>query len=351
MTEHNEPQIFNSCENSYQEISNPELLSGNPTVSVKMITYKHGPYIAQAIQGVLMQETTFPVELVIGEDCSKDGTREILLNYQNRYPEMIRLIVSEKNVGARENSRRTEKACKGDFIAFCEGDDYWTDPLKLQKQVDFLEANLDYGMVHTDFDSYCQSSNEIEYSYNKNNKIEIPDGEIFEDLLGDVWLIHTQTVLVRADLAKSYQKFLTANVAQVKEWKFGDIPRFLYMAQHSKIKYFNESTAVYRTLNESMSHTKDKIKKIYNSISLMSIKIFFCIEYNADKNLLKKIELVKERLLLKKSFFLGDFTQARKSFFVIMHGVDLTMKDALFFLGSFRLTNIFAKKIILLTKA
>ena len=108
-----------------------------------MITYNHEPYIAEAIEGVLMQKCSFPIELVIGEDCSTDNTRKICEEYANK-SELIKLLPTETNLGMMPNFIRTLQSCTGKYIAMCEGDDYWTDPLKLQKQVDFLEANAEY---------------------------------------------------------------------------------------------------------------------------------------------------------------------------------------------------------------
>lgn len=115
-------------------------------VSALIVTYNHEAYIAQAIEGILMQETDFPIELVIGEDCSTDRTREICLEYQRKHPELIRLLLNEKNIGMMPNFVQTLQACRGKYVALCEGDDYWTDPLKLQKQVDFLEENLNISL-------------------------------------------------------------------------------------------------------------------------------------------------------------------------------------------------------------
>jgi glycosyltransferase involved in cell wall biosynthesis len=121
-----------------------------PTVSVCMITYNHERFIAQAIESVLMQETDFPVELVIGEDCSTDGTRAIVVEYAQRYPERIRPFLRERNLGMIPNFVATLQACRGKYIALLEGDDYWTDPHKLQKQVQFLEGHPDYVLCHHD---------------------------------------------------------------------------------------------------------------------------------------------------------------------------------------------------------
>jgi glycosyltransferase involved in cell wall biosynthesis len=113
-------------------------------VSVHMITYNHEKYIAQAIEGVLMQETTFDYELVISDDCSPDNTLNIIKKYQELHPNIIRIINRENNIGSIGNFIDTFGYCKGKYIAICEGDDYWSNPLKLEKQVDFLEKNEEF---------------------------------------------------------------------------------------------------------------------------------------------------------------------------------------------------------------
>jgi len=109
-----------------------------------MITYNHAQYISQAIEGVLLQKVNFIIELIIGEDHSTDTTRAICESYAEDYPGIIKLLPSERNLGMMPNFIHTLCCCQGRYIALCEGDDYWTDPLKLQKQVDFLEANHEY---------------------------------------------------------------------------------------------------------------------------------------------------------------------------------------------------------------
>lgn len=114
-------------------------------VSVAMTTYNHESFIKEAIEGVLMQKADFRFELIIGEDCSTDKTREICINYQEKYPEIIQLILYKENVGLRSNNVEVWRNCKGKYIAYCEGDDYWTDPYKLQKQIDMLENDKTLG--------------------------------------------------------------------------------------------------------------------------------------------------------------------------------------------------------------
>ncbi|ANT64609.1 Putative glycosyltransferase EpsE [Prosthecochloris sp. CIB 2401] len=134
---------------SYEVDNNVISAVPSPLVSIRTSTYQHVKYIGQCIEGVLMQKTNFPIEYIIGEDYSTDGTREIVLEYARKYPHVIRVITADYNVGAKANGRRCENAIRGKYVALCEGDDYWTDPYKLQKQVDSLEENPEYGMVFT----------------------------------------------------------------------------------------------------------------------------------------------------------------------------------------------------------
>lgn len=120
----------------------------NDILTVCLITYNHDQYVEQAIDSILMQKTNFNWKLVIADDCSKDNTREILKHYQQKYPEKIHLILQEKNVGPARNFIELITYPKSKYIAYLEGDDYWLDENKLQKQVDFLEENNDY-VIHS----------------------------------------------------------------------------------------------------------------------------------------------------------------------------------------------------------
>jgi glycosyltransferase involved in cell wall biosynthesis len=123
--------------------------NNGPIVSVHMVTYNHEKYISQSIEGVLSQITDFEFEIVIGEDKSTDGTLLICREYQKKYPKKIRLVERSVNIGSLNNFIDLFNHCNGKYIAICEGDDYWTDPLKLQKQVDILEENFQYAICST----------------------------------------------------------------------------------------------------------------------------------------------------------------------------------------------------------
>ena len=141
-----EAEINKRVSDSYEVGNNVLEAVPNPLVSIRTSTYNHGPYIKQCIEGILMQKTNFAFEYIIGEDFSTDETREIVFDYARKYPNIIRVITADYNVGSKANGRRCINACRGKYMALCEGDDYWTDPLKLQKQVDFLEGHPEYTM-------------------------------------------------------------------------------------------------------------------------------------------------------------------------------------------------------------
>jgi glycosyltransferase involved in cell wall biosynthesis len=124
-------------------------ISRQPKASVRIITHNHAHFIAEALDSVLVQQVDFPLEIVVGEDCSSDGTTQIVLDYQKRHPDRIRVLLAKENLGkhtgnGRLNLIRTLEACRGEYIALLDGDDYWTNPQKLQKQIGFLESHPSY---------------------------------------------------------------------------------------------------------------------------------------------------------------------------------------------------------------
>ena len=146
-----------------------------------------------------MQQVKFPIELIIAEDCSTDGTRAICQRYAEEYPDLIRLITSESNVGAIANERRAMLAARGKYIAFCEGDDYWTDPLKLQKQVDFLESHPDYSVTFHRCKHYNVETHEVVddncgYLFADNNQlgVDITTAQFFK-----TWITQPLTMVYR----------------------------------------------------------------------------------------------------------------------------------------------------------
>jgi glycosyltransferase involved in cell wall biosynthesis len=255
-----------------------------PLVSVKMITYNHAPFITQAIEGVLKQKTNFPFELVIGEDCSTDGTRDIVVEYKKKYADIIQVLTSDKNVGAKKNSYRALKACRGKYIAFCEGDDYWQHPFKLQKQIDYMENNPECGLVYSSYDMYYVKSKKRIKNYVKYRNwemLENPDmSAILEGKGGMASLgILTCTVMVRRDIC---QQVIESDpyLHQSDHFTRGDTQLWAEIANLAYVHYIPESLATYNQTEESATRSKDNTKILRHQINGAEIVLYLCDKYN-----------------------------------------------------------------------
>ncbi|MES2559944.1 MAG: glycosyltransferase [Bacteroidota bacterium] len=209
-------------------------MSKHPLLSVCLITYNHVDHIRQAIEGVLMQEVDFTWELIIADDYSSDGTRDILLEYQSKYPDLIKLILQPKNVGAFQNWMDLLHTPQSTYIAYFDGDDYWTDPNKLQKQVDFLEANADYVLCFHPVLILKSDGNLREDYITKVPK----DHEHIESLAIHGNYMHTPSVVFR--------KVLQSFPAEMAKSPIGDYYLYMLLAKHGKLKLLSETMAVYR---------------------------------------------------------------------------------------------------------
>lgn len=214
-----------------------------PLLSICSITYNHEKFIAQAIESWLMQKTDFDIEIVIGEDCSTDNTLKIIKEYQAKHPDLIRVITSDHNVGMQANFVRTLNACQGKYIALCEGDDYWTEPYKLQKQVDFLEKNETFSICFHPVKVINEKEEEVRIS---NSKTET-ETEVY-DLIKENYL-YTTSVVFRNNRIEMPNWFLKAPI--------GDWPLHLLNAKFGKIKKLNQVMAVYRLHSGGVFSTKD----------------------------------------------------------------------------------------------
>lgn len=246
----------------------------SPLVSVCMTTYNHAPYLARAIEGVLSQRTTFGVELVLGEDCSTDGTRVICEAYAGRYPGRIRVVTSSANVGWRANYRRTFEACRGKYVAYCDGDDWWSDPCKLQMQVELMESDPECGMCYTSVNEYLQASCELRPD---------PDRHYtdFEEMLLGI-SVPNCTTLARRELIAAYYAEICPETHP--EWLTDDWPMWLWFARRSRIRHIDRVTAVHRRLAGSVSHGGSYRGRLARRDSFLGISLWFDARYTGGRN-------------------------------------------------------------------
>lgn len=218
-----------------REVGDVSQLVSSPLVSVIMMTYHHESYIAQAIEGVVMQQCSFPIELLIGEDCSTDRTRDICLEYQRLYPKFIRLITSETNVGMHKNMFRIFGRSKGHYLAMCEGDDYWCDDCKLQKQVDFLEANSDHTLCFHNSQVIYQDADTKPHLFNRKSPLILTALDIIER----DWLIPTASMVFRKTV-------ITGLPTDFCTFPSADLALCILAAAAGKVHGFAECMSAYR---------------------------------------------------------------------------------------------------------
>lgn len=214
-------------------------------VSVAMITYNHEKFIAKAIDSILMQRTNFDYEIVIGEDCSTDNTRNIILNYNKRYPDKFKLLLNKTNLGGQINVTQVHKACRGEYVAILDGDDYWTSSDKLQKQVDFLDNQSDCSACFHDALIVFEDGSKEPTSYRPSQK----EFSTVEDLLLDNF-IPTGSVMYRRAQAENVPEW-------VSKLKMGDWPFHILNALNGKIGYIDEKMGVYVVHHGGIWSTKN----------------------------------------------------------------------------------------------
>jgi len=299
-----------------REISDPVAIVNSPLVSVWMTTYNHEPYIARAIEGVLMQETAFPIELVIGEDCSTDRTREIVMDYQKRRPDVIRVITSDRNVGLFENDRRVNQALRGEYVAFCEGDDYWTHPRKLQMQVDIMEADPGIGLVHGGYDKYIARRNRLIRWRQWRPKAVPPSRyeDLFTQLLAGQYqqptMPHTSNVCMRRDLYRAVRENNPDSFRE--EFVVVDTQTWLETARLTRFAFIDESLAVYNYQPDSISNTQDMNRRIDFFQTMTRMQLYMCRKYGCPRQVEDAISLRHSGWLLFLSFMAGRRELARE---------------------------------------
>ena len=263
-----------------------------PKVSVVTITYGHAPYITQTIEGVLMQDYPGEIEFIISNDHSPDDTDRVIKEYLagRIIPDnfTVEYTLHEKNKGMMPNFFWAAGQVSGKYIAFCEGDDYWTDPLKLQKQVRFLEENSAYGLVVTDFNILHQSTGKTEESLFKNHPERFPVYSGFQDFLLAAGFMAPCTWLLRKQFLPTFKN----------DYIDGTFPWLLDIYAESKVFVLPDVTATYRMLPESASHATTFDKRHKLSKGILAIQLDYVSKYRLPENY--KLEVLKKhyRLLL-----------------------------------------------------
>lgn len=262
----------------------------SPTVSVSIITYNHEKYIAQAIESVLAQRTDFNFEIIIGDEFSTDTTRKILEAYQQKYPDIISLILHPRRypgVPGRLNNITNIYACRGKYVALLDGDDFWTDSGKLQLQVDFMNEHENYVAVASDAKIVTQDSSFTGGYYSGGHKILKTDTSFTqENVLQQGWcLTQTSSLLFRNKIFGEFPDWFWSIVS-------ADYGLIVLLSQYGKIKYYKKAYTAYRIHGDSFT-AKHFLSKKTMGLKVKELQLLrkLYLPYGFNKSLLKHLRL------------------------------------------------------------
>lgn len=269
-------------------------MENNPEISVIMLTYNHGPYLKEAIEGVLSQKTNFQIELIICNDASPDDSDEIIKTYAEKYSQIIRYYRHEKNIGFVENQRFAFEKARGKYIAYCEGDDYWTDENKLQFQYDFLESHPEFVMttarnflLHQDTGKTTDDGKDN--IFQKKEFVDYTQETFFKERP-----TQTFTYLIR-------RKYLDLKWIDIYP-NYRDLYYFYHLLEFGKGRAFNKIIGVYR-LHEGGVYSSLAIEKKLTT----SINIFKNIK-SINKDSRANLQILKDMdHLINNYFYLKNF--------------------------------------------
>lgn len=265
-----------------------------PAVSVIMLTYNHALYLKEAIEGVLMQKTDFNFELIICDDSSPDSSKEVIKPLVEIHPEIIRYFRHQKNIGFVENQRFAFQKASGKYIAYCEGDDYWTDPFKLQFQYDFLEKNVEFVMTTARNLVLHQDSGKIT---NDGKDLIFENKEVVD---------YTQETFFTERPTQTFTYLIRREFLDLK-WisiypNYRDLYYFYHLLEFGKGRAFNKIVGVYR-LHEGGVYSSLAIeKKLRTSISIFKNIKKQNNDTRANHQIIKDLDQ-----LINKYYYLEEF--------------------------------------------
>ena len=257
--------------------------------SVEVTTYNQKDYIAQTLQSIIDQKHNYKYEILVSDDCSKDGTQEIIKEFHNKYPEIIKPVYNEKNLGAMQNYYATIARAKGKYIMECAGDDYWL-PGKVETQIQFMENNKSFNVCYGIAKLYDSKSGKIVSEVGKNY-------QNFKDIITIGNECPALTLCMRRDF---FSKYIEEIKPQNHDWMMEDYPFLIYSAFNTNMYFINQPLAVYRVVENSISHQTNIEKQLKYEKSVYDVKSFFAEKYGITISYFD-INIQRKKLLQEKS--------------------------------------------------
>lgn len=282
----------------------------HPLVSIKCLAFNQERFIGQALDGFLMQETDFPFEVIVHDDASTDKTADILREYEKKYSLIVKPVYQTENQYSKHDGSLTRAAnapMKGKYVAECEGDDYWIDPKKLQRQVDFLENNPEYVYSHTAFKYYDQTNDKFieDSSIEDNSRIQKEDLDNIGRYILDYnkYRIQTVTTVYKREILPE----ILGHYAMGGYFLMGDTQQYFLASQMGKIHYDPTVTSVYRLVQNSACHRgeKNKAQSRFN-LNCAEMRVYLS-QYIQDKPTIQKFKNDFGKALIRYAAFDPEF--------------------------------------------
>ena len=312
------------------------MLSGDIKVSVIILTFNHEKYISQAIEGVLSQNTNFPFEMIIGDDASTDSTPEIINDYARRYPDIIRAVCRKNNLGPTRNGYECLLLARGEYLAACEGDDYWCDDSKLRKQVDFLDRNPDYSAVTHEVIAVDESGQPLRHQ--RISWISKKRDYTIKDFKGIFLPGHTNSMMRR-------NYFLNPDFDGTISYKahrfVGDRTVSIIWASYGKIYRLPDTMSCYRIRNAD--NLTNALYKIDPNVIDSDFKYTIKLEQYAKETLKKDMDFDYHKTELLVSALIRQFKSGKS--WQLMVDIIKSCKNKCYCL--FLLPYIFLKKFVM----
>ena len=312
-------------------------------VAIHCMVYNHAPFLRECLEGFVMQQTTFPFVAIVHDDASTDNSASIIREYETKYPHIFKPIYQTENQYSKPGAsvlRIIDAAIRetgAKYIAICEGDDYWIDPYKLQKQVDFMEQHPEYAMCHTN----CGIFNQETQTLLLNKEKSIGSDNYLNYLLNRKNIISTLTVLYKREVYEKLPRHYSK-----KAFLMSDFPLWIEFAHSGRIKLIEDVTAVYRVLPNSASHSPNLSRHLRFMNSVRDIRLFYAKIYNIE---LEKGGYTKNHItdIMHNAFIQNNYLLARRYIMIAHITKTYSIYILFYFIGTLSpFLNLLTKKMI-----
>lgn len=259
--------------------------SHSPLVSVEVLAFNQGRYLRQCVESIARQKTDFPFEIIIGNDCSVDDTQSVAEELQREYPDMITLVVSHRNVGLNRNARNVRRLMRGEFAAFCEGDDWWLGDNRLQLQVDFMRAHANVTLLHGLSSFYDEKSGVM---HGQRARFNIVPDNALAHILDETYRVETATVMCRVkDIRRIYEE---CPELIGPKYRMLDTQFFALLASYGKVALMDEQLSVRRITGSSLSRNDDVGRSLKYHDSAFKMRMDLCEYFKVGSAAKKRAE-------------------------------------------------------------